>query len=246
MGKPKIGLKIENIGYDKPDKIDFKVIEILPKDPKVNLAVRSMEKIAKRIRGKDVSFHTQVARALTSTNKDLVELEDHTIRAEILFCKHLRIKEFIFHLKKEKLSKKEEKIVKDWLKFAKKNGVEMIYESNGKFNGNDCLRVLKVFPDLKYNLDLGHFNLAIGCKTLGMDLNEFLDKIKNRVVYVHAHNNNGYWDQHVGLGNGTLDWRYVLDKLDLSKVKKIIMEVRTTNDIKQTKKLLENYLKTRK
>ena len=76
-----------------------------------------------------------------------------------------------------------------------------------------------------------------------MDLNEFVDKIKSRVIYVHAHNNNGLHDEHKSLEKGTLDWKFVLDKLDFSKIRKIMMEVRTTEDILNTKNLLEDYLK---
>ena len=37
--------------------------------------------------------------------------------------------------------------------------------------------------------------------------------------------------------------KFVLDKLDFSKIRKIMMEVRTTEDILNTKNLLEDYLK---
>jgi len=119
----------------------------------------------------------------------------------------------------------------------------MIYESNGFFYGKTCLDILKRFPKLKYNLDLGHLNTALGNKTLCMSLDEFINKIKDRVVYIHAHNNNGKKDEHVSLEKGTLDWKHVLNMLDLSKIRKIIIEVNGIAGIKKTKKLLENYIK---
>jgi sugar phosphate isomerase/epimerase len=121
----------------------------------------------------------------------------------------------------------------------------MIYESNHKFYSKTCLDVLNSFPRLNYNLDLGHLNTSIGCKTLGMDLNNFLDKIKSRVVYIHAHNNNGINDEHKSLDKGTLDWREVLNRLNIFKARKIIIEIKTKEDILNTKRLLEDYLRKR-
>ncbi len=74
-----------------------------------------------------------------------------------------------------------------------------------------------------------------------MELDDFLDKIKERVVYVHAHNNFGE-DEHRALDDGSLDWKAVLDKINLAKVRKIIIECRTPENIKKTKKALEKYL----
>jgi sugar phosphate isomerase/epimerase len=43
------------------------------------------------------------------------------------------------------------------------------------------------------------------------------------MVYVHASGNSGRGDEHLGLGDGTLDWRHVLDMLDLSRILEIIL-----------------------
>ncbi|MGY4883981.1 MAG: sugar phosphate isomerase/epimerase family protein [Nanobdellota archaeon] len=249
MIKPKIGLKTSDIFYDKEDKIDFDVLEITSKDPKFLFNVKKISKIKEHLKRKDLSFHTQTSRIFSCNNQDLPEFnlaELNIIKAEIITCKILGIKEFIFHMKQEKLTKVEQKIWEEILKFAKKNGVEMIYESNQKFSAEVCLDFLKKFPKVNYNLDLGHLNTAIGNKTLGMDLDKFLDKVKDRTVYIHAHNNHGLEDEHNSIDNGTLDWKQVLNKLDMSKVRKIIMEVRNTEAIIKTKTALEGYFKNGK
>jgi len=243
---PKIGLKIANIFYEGKDKVDFEVLEITTKDPKFTFNIRKVLNIKEFLKGKDLSMHTQTSR-IFSCNKYKIpsfnEAELDVLKAELIVSKILGIKEFIFHLKQEKLTKQEKEELKEIFYFARKNKVEMIYESNQKFYSETCLDVLDSFPKLKYNLDLGHLNTAIGNKTLGMHLNEFIDKIKSRAVYVHAHNNDGIHDEHKSLEKGTLDWKSVLDRLDLSEIHKIIMEVRTTEDILNTQKLLEDYVK---
>jgi sugar phosphate isomerase/epimerase len=241
---PKIGLKTDNIFYEGEDNLNFDVLEITTKDPKFTFNIKKVLKIKEYLKGKDVSMHTQTSR-IFSCNVHKVpsfnEAELNVLKAEIIVSKILGIKELIFHLKQEKLTKKEKSILKGILLFAKKKNVELIYESNQNLIASTCLDVLASFPKLQYTLDLGHLNTSIGNKTLGMDLNEFIDKIKNRVIYVHAHNNNGLEDEHKSLEKGTLDWKSVLDKLDLSKIRKILMEVRTAEDILNTKKLLEDY-----
>jgi len=246
---PKIGLKTANIFYGGKDKVDFEVLEITTKDPKLTFNIKKILNIKEYLEGKDLSMHTQTSRIFNCNDYKIHsfnEAELDVLKAEIIVSKILGIKEFIFHLKQGKLTKQEKEKLQEIFDFAKKNKVEMIYESNQKFYSETCLDVLDSFSKLKYNLDLGHLNTAIGNKTLGMDLSKFIDKIKSRVIYVHAHNNNGIDDEHKSLEKGTLDWKFVLNKLDLSKIRKIIMEVRTTEDILNTKKLLEDYLKQKK
>ena len=244
--KPKIGLKTTNIFYKGKDKIDFDVLEIRSDDPDLGFNIKKVLKVKKFLEGKEISMHSQTSRIFSCKNKEnntpeFNEAELNVVKAEIILCKILEIKELIFHLKQEKLNKSEEKRLRELLKFAKNKGIEMIYESNGKFIAKTTLDVLKKFPRLNYNLDLGHLNTAIGNKTLGMNWKEFIEKIKDRTVYIHAHSNNGREDEHVSLDKGTLPWRKILDMLDLNKIRKIIIETKREH-IKETKELLENYL----
>ena len=46
--------------------------------------------------------------------------------------------------------------------------------------------LLKKFPDISYNLDLGHLNVGIENKKFGYGLDEFLKKIdKKQSMYMH-------------------------------------------------------------
>lgn len=247
MEKSKIGFKTPDIFYDGKDKTEFEILEISGKDPKLEFNIKKRLKIKKYLVGKDLSFHTQTSRIFSCKNKEcnlpeFNEAELDVLKAEIILCKILGIKEFIFHLKQEKLTEKEVETFEEILKFARKKKVEMIYEPNGFFNGNNFVYNLNKFRGLKANLDLGHLNNAIGSKTLEMDLDEFIEEIKDRVIYIHAHNNNGKEDEHKSLDEGTLDWKNILNRLNFSKIRKIIMEVKTTEAIKKSKKLLEQYL----
>jgi len=247
--KPKIGLKTSDIFYNGDDKIEFDVMEITTKDRALDFNVKKIMKAMDYLKGKKLSLHSQTSRIFSCKNygfSDFNDAELNVLRAEIILCKIMKVKELIFHLKQERLTKKEFEILEEIISFGKDNGVELIYESNGRFIANTCLDVLKKIPYLNYNLDLGHLNTSIGNKTLGMDLDEFVDKVKGRTVYLHAHNNDGKEDTHQALDNGTLDWKHVLDMLDMEKARKIIIECRTPEDVLVTKNLLEEYIENRK
>jgi sugar phosphate isomerase/epimerase len=245
--KPKIGLSIKDIFQNSEKDIDFDILEISSKDKNFSFNIKKLLKIKEFLKGKDLSMHTQTSRIFSCNNNEnntpeFNDAELKILEAEIIVCSILKVKELIIHLKQEKMSEEEKLRFKKLLDFSKKRKVEIIYESNTNFIGEICMDVLDSFPDLKYNLDFGHLNTAIGNKTLGMELEKFIEGIKDRVFYIHAHNNNGLEDEHRSLESGTLNWRYVLDKLDLSKIKKIIIELRNVEEIFITKRNLEEYL----
>jgi sugar phosphate isomerase/epimerase len=166
------------------------------------------------------------------------------LKTEVLACGYIGCKELIVHLKQHKLTAVEVKSLSDLLKFAKKNKVEILYEPNSNFDGRNYLYNLKKVPPLNANLDLCHLAMALENKTLGMDLREFLKKVRDRVVYVHASGYDGVTD-HIGLRKGKLDWIDVLDQLNMSKIRKIIIELHDFGDFKETKKAIDSYVRKR-
>ena len=51
-------------------------------------------------------------------------------------------------------------------------------------------------------LDIGHANL-------NHQVQEFITKFSNKIVHIHASDNNGIQDSHLGIGHGTVDWTSV-------------------------------------
>jgi sugar phosphate isomerase/epimerase len=251
MGKkpiPKIGLKADANYFDWHTDLGYNVMEIGSRDHDFKFKIPTILKTKDFLKGKEISMHTQTSRIFSCKEQGLPEFNEAELRileAEIILCKVLEIKELIFHLKVGKLDEGETKILKKLLKFAKKNNVELIFESNSEVIAENTLDVLSKFPKLGYNLDLGHINVGINSGKFGMSLEEFLSRVKNRIIYIHAHNNNGLKDEHKSLDQGTLDWKHVLDQLNFKKIRKIIMEVRTKEEADTTKRLLEDYFKTR-
>ncbi len=55
-------------------------------------------------------------------------------------------------------------------------------------------------------LDMGHAN------TMGL-VDEFLEKCLDKVSHMHIHDNHGARDEHLPLGQGSIDWKKVMGKL---------------------------------
>ena len=65
-------------------------------------------------------------------------------------------------------------------------------------------------PRLRLCLDAGHANVTCGSPPLS----EWIDRFAPWLTHVHIHNNDGREDAHRCLGEGTLDYAAILDRLE--------------------------------
>lgn len=247
---PKIGVSTKCLNpkrwYKEIAGCGFKTIEIGKRSAKLYLDPEWIEKKLKpHLKDFDLSLHSGTVKVFTD-NPQFTITELNMLKSEVLICEMLGIKELVFHLKHDKLSDDEASQLREVIDFAKEHNIEMIYESNGIIVADVVYDFLERFPDVNYNLDLGHMNNGYGRDMLGCEIDEFVKKIKDRVVYIHAHNNSGKKDSHSSLDDGTLDWKHVFDMLDMSIVKKIIIEISNLDDVNRTKKALDFYFKKKK
>jgi len=241
--KPKICYRMLNLksidldsslfdGYE----LDFNKEELRP-----NIII--LIKLRELVKGKDLSLHSQLSRIFSCNEKgfsEFSEAEIYILKSEIIISKILGIKQINFHMKETEFTEEEINKFNEIINFAEQNGIEMIYE-NHVCSGEVILRVLNTFPRINFCLDIGHLNVAIHKGKFNMNLNEFLEKTKSRLVHVHAHNNYGEKDEHNSLDNGNFDWKFVLGKLNNKNLSKIIIENRTNEDIIQSRNLLNDF-----
>lgn len=75
-----------------------------------------------------------------------------------------------------------------------------------------------VAGDFGLVLDIGHANL-------NGQLELFLKNFSNRIVHIHAHDNRGKMDEHLGVGHGTVDWEKTVKLLkEISYNKVVVVE----------------------
>jgi len=76
----------------------------------------------------------------------------------------------------------------------------------------------EVNEDVGLAFDVGHANL-------NGQIERFLTVFANKIVHIHAHDNYGKDDQHLGIGHGNIDWKNVarlLERISYDKI--VIME----------------------
>jgi sugar phosphate isomerase/epimerase len=247
MKKPKICLGIESM-KESLDNPQFEGYELKAKSGGLQFNILKVLELKQRFEKTDLSLHSQLSRTFSCTQRGCPEFNDaelDLLKAEITTSKIIGIKQITFHMKEGFLTEEEKKKFRKILDFAKKKGVEMIYESNSFCEAKNTLRFLEDFQDVNYCLDFGHINTALVSGKFGMGLMEFIDKIKSRTVNVHAHNNDGDEDTHKCLNDGSFPWKKVLDKLKNQNLNKIIIECKSKDKKKEiileSKRLLEEY-----
>jgi sugar phosphate isomerase/epimerase len=109
--------------------------------------------------------------------------------------------------------------------YAKKHNVRIALENN--HDDKDCNEIKKLLSEydsdfLGFCYDSGHGNLGNGINVL--------KELKDRLISIHLHDNDGETDQHKLLFSGTIDWNELAKILVESAYKKEInMEVHMKN-----------------
>lgn len=103
--------------------------------------------------------------------------------------------------------------------FGAKNGVHICFENFPKGGPSLCAslktysEILTKIPDISATLDVGHVNTANESPV------EYLSTLKDFILDMHIHDNNGKKDEHKCLGEGTLDFYPLLRKCKESSFK---------------------------
>lgn len=245
IAAPTIGITTQIIRqakwYKHIGELGFNTIEINRQNSKLHFNLFFLEKVKKYTRGFDLSIHSGTA-GIFQPIESFTKANLSILKAEVEVCAFLEAWQFVFHLNDGFISSDNKKRLKEVLSYAADLGVEMLYESNSTLVADYAYDILETFPELGYVLDLGHLNNGHGSGKLGCSIDAFVNRVKDRVVYLHASNNSGHNDEHNGLEDGTLDWRRVLDMLDLTKIVKIIIEVRHAHMVEESTTELMRYL----
>ncbi len=231
--------------YKAAVQLGFDTLEINRRNSRLHLSTFYLEKIKRYLQGLHISLHS----ATTGIFQELESFscaEVAVLQAEVDVARILGAGELIFHINAGRLDVSKRLKLRPVIDYAHASGVLPIYESDAGMNAGQVLKVLDMFPDIGYALDLGHLNNGRGRNLLGCRIDKFIEKIKHRVVYVHANNNDGIRDQHHGLEQGCLDWRSVLDQLDTRQIRKIIIEVCSTEHLEGSQRVLRDYLENRR
>jgi sugar phosphate isomerase/epimerase len=89
----------------------------------------------------------------------------------------------------------------------------------------------EINEDIGLVFDVGHANL-------NGQIERFLTVFKNNIVHIHAHDNDGKDDQHLGIGLGNIDWSNVANLLRKISYDKIVI-IESVEHIEESKHKLK-------
>jgi sugar phosphate isomerase/epimerase len=124
-------------------------------------------------------------------------------------------------------------------RFARDHGVktcvENIMEAFVMKNVEEFKRFYsEVDEEIGLALDTGHANV-VG------QLEGFLAEFSDKIVHVHAHDNHGESDEHLGVGYGNIDWNMVAERLRRAFFDKVVI-VESVEHIEESMQTLRRLL----
>lgn len=94
------------------------------------------------------------------------------------------------------------------ISLAKSYGVQVLIENVGLrtknnvlFDLNEYMALFDVFPDAKALIDTGHAHVN------GWDIPSVIEELGGKLAACHVHDNSGNGDEHLPVGEGTINWR---------------------------------------
>ncbi|MDV2887661.1 sugar phosphate isomerase/epimerase, partial [Alkalihalophilus pseudofirmus] len=94
--------------------------------------------------------------------------------------------------------------------FNVKLAVENVgYNGSSIFTQNEFTSFLgNIDETAGYLIDTGHANLN------GWDIPQVIKDVKNRLLALHLHDNNGTGDDHLPIGEGTIQWKEIFSAIN--------------------------------
>jgi sugar phosphate isomerase/epimerase len=92
----------------------------------------------------------------------------------------------------------------------------------------------EIHEDIGLVLDVGHANI-------NGQTERFFKIFADRIVHIHAHDNDGRSDQHLGIGYGTIDWQKFAKTLKEISYDKIVV-IESVEHVEESMQKLKQFL----
>jgi len=113
--------------------------------------------------------------------------------------------------------------IRTLLEVARRHGVEIAIENVPepypylmKSVGDFSRFYDELGEDIGFVLDIGHANL-------NHQIKDFITQLSNKTVHMHASDNDGTHDSHLGIGHGTVDWENLAKLIKKMRYSGVIM-----------------------
>ncbi|HUW72126.1 MAG TPA: sugar phosphate isomerase/epimerase [Candidatus Humimicrobiaceae bacterium] len=225
--KPKIGF----VGLDRQNTLDdlnfaikngFDCYEIQGIGEKFDFESKIIKQIKKISEENNVSLGLHAMQSLWPIASLIPELSYGVVKfmkKEIILAHKIGAQRITVHGgEKDKLKRKDSaaknfkvliKNLKEIVNFGRKYKIKIGLENSFASNKlcrtpKDLLRVASSVKGLGITLDVGHANIV------NFNLLEYFKKIKNLIINIHLHDNNGKFDEHALIGKGNINFKRFL------------------------------------
>lgn len=163
---------------------------------------------------------------LTSENKAIREASFLEYKKAIEFAGRIQAHHVVIHpgfcfappFDKELGKRRAKMYIQQLCEIAKPLNVTLAIENVG-YNGTSLFTQEEyehflddVDSSAKYLLDIGHANLN------GWDIASVIYHVKDRLAGLHVHDNDGHGDQHLPIGEGTVEWASIFEVLRTEQI----------------------------
>lgn len=208
--------------------LGFNRVEILCEEPHcspIGLTEKEMNRVASFLERKELkaSAHAPLSDLNPlSPNPGIRRETRRQLKKTIDFCQKIGAENMVFHIGHKspfglldhmKIVSYAEETISPLLSYATKRGVALCLENNPQVKGafgieiEECLEFMSALG-VELALDVGHAN------TLGSNApKEFAQRAPKRIRVIHLNDNHGQYDEHLPIGDGSLDFHGLFQEL---------------------------------
>lgn len=212
---------LEDLYFAVENGFDYYEIQAARSEKDLNLEAKTIKE-AKKIFSKNnisLNLHSSYFISPSSLQINVSKTAFKTIKEEIILANKIGAKQITIHSGSKEILNNEAIIAKNFeiliknlkkiVKFGKKYGIKIGLENSLGIERlcrtpEDLLKVVNSVKELGITFDIGHANAA------GFDLIQFFKKIKNFIINIHLHDNNGKSDEHIQIGKGNINFKNFL------------------------------------
>lgn len=224
--KPKIGF----IGHDRQDVLDdlnfavkngFDCYEIQGLGEKFDLEPKIIEQVKRISRNNNISLnlHAMQFLPISSLIPEISKAAFKFAEKEIILARRVGAKRITIHSGRKDMPSREIAVgknfeiliknLKEIIELGRRFGIKIGLENSPKNHAictelKDLLKVVNSVEGLEIVFDAGHAN------TTKLNPIDYFKKVKDFVINVHIHDNDGTVDQHALIGEGNINFKEFL------------------------------------
>ncbi len=189
-----------------------------------------------------------------SPNRAMRAEAERQLMQTILLAREIGCRRIVFHVggrprmglfDPEKGFSQAVEIIKRLLAVADSHGIILLLENDPVVDGlaaitpEECSKFIKAFDGkLGFLLDVGHANMVSNTA-----VNQFIHLMPSALQGLHLSDNKGHMDEHLGIGEGTVNMQEIIEKLKaVSFEGELILELLAPEDLLPGRKIIEGLI----